>query len=205
VSEIVVDTFLTLDGVMQAPGGPDEDRDGGFEHGGWQVPFTEDAVNQYVADGIEASAGLLLGRRTYEVFAEHFPNVGADAPDAAAAATLTAMPKYVASRSLSTLAWANSVLLGDEVPGAVAKLRAQPGGELHVVGSHDLLRTLVRHDLVDVYRLMIFPVVLGTGKRLFDGGAVPAAFTLTETRATPGGAVYCAYRRAGAVTYGSVG
>lgn len=196
MSEIVVDAFVTLDGVMQAPGGADEDRDGGFEHGGWQVPFTEQAVNDYVEDGIEASAGLLLGRRTYEVFAAHFPTVRDDDPDAAAARRLTAMPKYVASRSLTSLSWQNSTLLGDDVPGAVATLREQPGGEIHVVGSHALLRTLIRHDLVDRYRLMIFPVVLGSGKRLFDGEPVPATFTLTETRATPGGAVYCAYRRA---------
>jgi dihydrofolate reductase len=203
VSEIVVDVFVSLDGIMQAPGNPDEDTDGGFPHGGWQVPYMDQSAVDFVNDGIAATEGLLLGRRTYEVFARHFPAVPADHPDAAAAGKLNAMPKYVASRTLHSAEWENTVLLGADTAGAVARLRARPGGELHVVGSAGLLRTLARHDLVDVYRIMVFPVVLGTGKRLFAEGCHAAAFTLVDSRATDGGALVCTYRRAGEVTYGS--
>ncbi|MFG1849115.1 dihydrofolate reductase family protein [Micromonospora carbonacea] len=205
MSEIVVDAFVTLDGVMQAPGSPDEDRDGGFPHGGWQVPYMDRAAVDFVNEGIVACEGLLLGRRTYEVFARHFPVVPADHPDAAAAAALNAMPKHVASRTLRTADWENSTLLGADTLGAIARLRARPGGELHVVGSAGLLRTLVQHDLVDVYRIMVFPVVLGSGKRLFAEAARAAAFSLVDSRATAAGALVCTYRRAGEVTYGSHG
>ncbi|OLF12777.1 hypothetical protein BLA60_05760 [Actinophytocola xinjiangensis] len=203
MSTIVVDAFLSLDGVMQAPGDPDEDRDDGFPHGGWQAPHLDDAITGFIGEGIAATEALLLGRRTYEKFAAHWPNVPDDHPEATGARTLDAMPKYVASRTLSGLDWQNSVLLGADVPGAVAALRARPGGEIHVVGSAVLLRTLLRHDLVDRYRLMIFPVVLGSGKRLFEQGCAPGGLTLTESRVTPGGALICDYRRTGPVTYGS--
>lgn len=205
MSEIVVDTFVTLDGIMQSPGSPDEDRDGGFLHGGWQVPYMDRAAVDFVNAGIAATEGLLLGRRTYEVMARHFPAVPADHPNAATAARLTAMPKYVASRTLKAMTWENSVLLADDVAAEVARLRAEPGGELHVVGSSGLLGTLARHDLVDVYRVMMFPVVLGTGKRLFADGAQPAAFTLVDSQTTDSGALICTYRRAGEVAYGSHG
>jgi dihydrofolate reductase len=198
VSKIVVDTFVTLDGVMQAPNGPDDDRDGDFPHGGWQVPHSDEAIDAFIGAGIAQTTGLLLGRRTYEAFAAHWPNVPGES-----ARTLNELPKYVASRTLDTVEWQNSTLLGADVPRAVAELRARPGGEIHVVGSGDLLQTLIRHDLVDVYRLMVFPVLLGTGKRLFGEGTGPAGLTLVETRTTDKGAIICVYQRAGDVTYGS--
>ncbi len=205
MSRIVVDSFLTLDGVMQAPGGPDEDREGGFPHGGWQVPLFDEQVGEFVGQGIEHTEGLLLGRTTYEIFAEHWPNVPEDNPDAGIATVLNALPKYVASRTLTSVQWQNSTLLGADVLAAVAKLREQPGGEIHVIGSGDLIQTLIRHDLVDEYRLIVFPLLLGTGKKLFADGTVPTGLELVEARSTPRGAVLCVYRRAGEVTYGSFG
>jgi dihydrofolate reductase len=205
MSKIVVDTFLTIDGVMQAPGAPNEDVDGGFPHGGWQVNHLDEAMGEFVGAGIAQTTGLLLGRRTYEIFAAHWPRVPEDHQDAEIGRVLNSLPKYVASRTLTALEWQNSTLLGDDVPAAVAKLREQPGGEIHVIGSGDLVQTLIRHDLVDEYRLMIFPVVVGTGKRLFAGGAVPATFTLVESRSTPAGAVICVYQPAGELVCGSFG
>ncbi|MGH3762256.1 dihydrofolate reductase family protein [Actinophytocola sp.] len=203
MSKIVIDSFLTLDGVLQAPGGPEEDRDGGFTHGGWQAPLFDEECGAYIGEGFARIEGLLLGRKTYEIFAGFWPHVSDDHDDAAAAQALNALPKYVASRTLKSVEWQNSSLLGDDVPGAVAKLREQEGGEIHVMGSGDLIQTLLKHDLVDELSLMIFPVVLGTGKRLFGEGTVPAAFELAESRTTPSGVVICVYRRAGEVTYGS--
>ncbi|MCT2587380.1 dihydrofolate reductase family protein [Actinophytocola gossypii] len=203
MSTIVVSTFLTLDGVMQAPGGPDEDQSDGFPHGGWQAPHFDEAAGEIVGAWYATSTGMLLGRRTYEIFAGYWPTVGDDSPEAAMAKVLNEMPKYVASRTLSSVDWQNSHLLGDDVPAAVAKLRAEPGGELHVVGSAEFAQTLIRHDLVDEYRLMVFPLVLGTGKRLFGDGTVPGNLALVESRTTPAGAVASVYRRAGEVRYGS--
>lgn len=203
MSTIVVDTFLTLDGVLQAPGGPEEDREGGFAHGGWQAALFDDAVGEFVGEGMARLEGLLLGRKTYDIFAAHWPRVGEGHPDAEIARLFNELPKYVASRTRTSLEWANSTLLGDDVPGAVAKLKEQSGGEIHVIGSGDLAQTLIRHDLVDEYRLAIFPVVLGTGKRLFADGAVPAALRLVESATTSGGVLTCVYRRAGEVSYGS--
>jgi dihydrofolate reductase len=203
MSKIVVDTFLTLDGVLQAPGAPDEDPESGFPHGGWQVPLFDEQVGEFVGEGIERTEGLLLGRKTYDIFAAHWPNVPDDNPDAEIAKVLNAIPKYVASRTRKAVDWQNSTLLGADVPGAIAKLRAQPGGEIHVIGSGDLAQTLIRHDLVDEYRLITFPIVLGTGKRLFADGAVPTGLELVECRSTPSGAILAVYRRAGEVTYGS--
>ncbi|HEX2133310.1 MAG TPA: dihydrofolate reductase family protein [Actinophytocola sp.] len=204
MSTIVISTFLTVDGVMQAPGGPDEDRAGGFAHGGWQAPHFDHAAGEIVDSWYATADGMLLGRRTYEIFAGFWPHVPDDSPEASMAKRLNAMPKHVASRTLSTLDWQNSQLLGDDVPAAVAALREQPGGELHVVGSGDLAQTLIRHDLVDEYRLMVFPVVLGSGTRLFGDGTVPGGLTLVDSRTTPAGAVASVYRRAGEVTYGSL-
>jgi dihydrofolate reductase len=203
MSKIVVDSFLTVDGVLQAPGGPEEDRESGFPHGGWQVPYFDAECGAYIGEGFARIDGLLLGRKTYDIFASHWPHVGDDHPDADAGRALNALPKYVASRTLRSVDWQNSSLLGDDVPAAVAKLREQDGGEIHVMGSGDLIQTLLSNDLVDELSLMIFPVMLGTGKKLFGEGTVPAAFTLTESRTTPSGVVICRYQRAGEVTYGS--
>jgi dihydrofolate reductase len=203
MSKIVVDSFLTIDGVLQAPGGAEEDREAGFPHGGWQVPLFDEECGAYVGEGFSRIEGLLLGRKTYDIFAGFWPQVGDDHENADAARALNSLPKYVASRTLTSVDWQNASLLGDDVPGAVAKLREQPGGEIHVMGSGDLIQTLLNHDLVDELSLLIFPVVLGTGKKLFGEGTVPAAFTLAESRTTPSGVVICRYQRAGEVTYGS--
>jgi dihydrofolate reductase len=203
MSKIVVSTFLSVDGVMQAPGGPSEDWEGEFELGGWQVPLLDDAAGEINGEWLATAEGLLLGRRTYEIFAGHWPRIGDDHPHAEVARQLNGMPKYVASHTLHTLSWHNSTLLGDDVPRAVASLRERPGGDLHVIGSGRLIQTLMRHDLVDEYRLMTFPVLLGSGKRLFADGTTPAGLRLVESRTTPAGAIACVYRRAGEVRRGS--
>lgn len=205
MSRIVIDTFLSIDGVMQAPGAPNEDVDGGFPHGGWQVNHFDEAMGQFVGSGMASTEGLLLGRKTYQIFAGHWPKVAEDHPHEETARILNSIPKYVASRTLTGVEWQNSTLLDGDVAAAVATLREQPGGEIHVIGSGDLAQTLMRHDLVDEYRLMIFPVVIGTGKRLFADGAVPATMALVESRTTPAGAVICVYRPAGELVCGSFG
>ena len=199
--KLVVGTFLTLDGVMQAPGGPDEDRDGGFRHGGWLVPYFDERFGEIMAEWTLRAGAFLLGRRTYEIFAGSWPN--ADPADEIAAA-LNTRPKLVASRTLQRVEWNNSTLLQGDVAGAVARLKARDGGEIQVHGSGGLLQTLLRHDLVDTLRIWHFPVVLGTGKRLFGEGTIPRAFTLVDREATPAGAVLHVYERAGDPRYGEV-
>jgi len=200
MAELVVGTFLSLDGVMQGPGGPDEDRSGGFDHGGWLVPHFDDDLGQAMVAWIEEADGLLLGRRTYEIFAGHWPRVADDDP---IAAKLNSVTKYVASTSLTSVEWANSTLLTGDVAGEVAALKRRAPGEIQVHGSGDLLQTLLRHDLVDEYRLRIAPVVLGSGKRLFGEGTVPVGLELVEATTTSTGVAMHTYRRAGAVEYGS--
>ncbi len=200
--KLVAGTFTSLDGVMQAPGGPDEDRDGGFEHGGWLVPFFNDKLVEIMTDWVDVAGGFLLGRRTYEIFAASWPN--STDPDDRIAAALNRRPKYVASRRLDTVEWHNSVLLEGDVVEAVRKLKDQDCDEIQVHGSSDLLQTLLRHDLVDTLRIWQFPVVLGTGKRLFGEGAIPAAFELVETQLSTTGAVLHVYERAGDLRYGIV-
>ena len=198
--QLVVGTFLTLDGVMQAPGGPDEDRDGGFPHGGWLVPYFDERLGEIMAEWTMRAGAFLLGRRTYEIFAGSWPNATDPADEIANA--LNTRPKFVASRTLDTVEWNNSTLLRGDVAGEVAKLKAQDGGEIQVHGSGGLLQTLFRHDLVDVLRLWQFPVVLGTGKRLFGAGAIPRGFRLVDTQVSTTGAVLHVYERAGEVKYG---
>ena len=198
--KLVVGSFVTLDGVMQAPGAPEEDRSGGFAHGGWLVPYFDDRMGELAACWSEAADALLLGRRTYEIFAAHWPHVGDEDP---IAAKLNRVRKYVASRTLRRLDWDNSVLLGDDVAAEVARLRREPGGELQVAGSGELIQTLLRHDLVDEFRLWVFPLVLGRGKRLFGDGAMPSALTLTDTITTRTGVAIHLYRRVGKPDYGS--
>ena len=198
--KLVVGTFLTVDGVMQAPGGPDEDREGGFEHGGWSVNYWDDVMGQIITESTLQGDALLLGRKTYEIFAAHWPNVGGDDP---IAAKLNSMPKYVASRTLEKVTWNNSTLIKGDVAEAVADLKKQPGGAIQVTGSGDLIQTLMEHDLVDEYQLWVFPVVLGEGKRLFAGGAVPAALKLADTKTSSTGVAIQTYERAGAIQFGS--
>lgn len=176
--ELVVTTFLTLDGVMQAPGGPEEDPSGGFEHGGWSVKYWDDVMAQQMGEVMGKPFELLLGRKTYEIFAAHWPH----ATDDQGAEPLNRARKYVASRTLTTVDWSNSTLLEGDVGEAVAKLKRESGPEIQVHGSWNLIQTLMKHDLVDRYILWIFPVVLGTGKRLFSEGAVPAGMRLQTPR-----------------------
>jgi dihydrofolate reductase len=202
VSKLVVTTFVTLDGVYQGPGGPEEDRSGGFEQGGWLVPHFDEATGAFVGEVFGHASSFLLGRRTYEIFAGYWPHV-TDESDPVASA-LNRLPKYVASRSLEKAEWQYSTVIRD-VATEVAALKEQAGGELQVHGSGNLIRTLLEHDLVDLYNLLIFPVVLGAGKRLFPEGVTPAGLRLTQSRTTEKGVVILSYERAGKPTYGTVG
>jgi dihydrofolate reductase len=202
VRKLVVGTFLTLDGVMQAPGGPDEDRDGGFPHGGWLVPFFDEKFLGIMTEWTLRAGAFLLGRKTYEIFAASWPNSTDPADEIAGA--LNNRPKFVASKILEEVHWSNSTLLKGEVAEAVAKLKEQEGGEIQVHGSGGLVQTLLQHDLVDTLRLWMFPVSLGTGKRLFGEGTIPRSFKLVETQSTPAGAVLLVYERAGELKYGEV-
>lgn len=200
--KLVVGTFVTLDGVMQAPGGPDEDREGGFEHGGWLVPFFDEKFSQIMAEWTKEAGAFLLGRKTYEIFAGSWPK--ATDPGDEIATALNSRPKFVASRSLSSLEWNNSHLLEGEAAEAVARLKEQDGGEIQLHGSGNLLQTLLRHDLVDTLRIWHFPVVVGKGKRLFGEGTIPASFRLVEAQQTTTGAVLHVYDRAGPLRHGEV-
>ena len=202
MSKLVVTTFVTLDGVYQAPGGPEEDRSGGFEQGGWLVPHFDDTTGAFMGEVFGRAGSFLLGRRTYEIFAGYWPQVSDQNNPVASA--LNRLPKYVASRTLEKVEWEHSTLIRD-VPTEVAALKEQPGGELQVHGSGNLIQTLIAHDLVDVYNLLTFPVVLGAGKRLFPEGVTPAGLRLTQSQTTAKSVVIASYERAGKPTYGTVG
>jgi len=200
--KLVVGTFTTLDGVMQAPGGPDEDRDGGFRHGGWLVPYFDEKFVEIMTDWTKRAGAFLLGRKTYEIFAGSWPKSTDPADEIANA--LNTRPKFVASRTLDTLAWNNSHLLKGDVAEEVAELKAQEGGEIQVHGSSNLVQTLLKHDLVDTLRIWQFPVVLGTGKRLFGEGTIPRSFRIVDTQMNTTDAVLHVYERAGGLKYGEV-
>lgn len=200
--KLVVGAFTSLDGVVQAPGGPDEDRDGGFPHGGWLVPYFDERFGQVMTEWTKRAGAFLLGRRTYEIFAGSWPNATDPADEIATA--LNTRPKFVASRTLEEVSWNNAHLLEGDVVEGVEQLKVQDGGEIQVHGSGVLLQTLLKHDLVDTLRIWQFPVVLGTGKRLFGEGAIPVAFRLVESQQTPAGAVLHVYERAGKLRYGEV-
>ena len=200
--KLVVGTFLTLDGVMQAPGGPNEDREGGFRHGGWLVPYFDEKFAEIMTEWTKRAGAFLLGRKTYEIFAASWPKSTDPADEIATA--LNTRPKFVASRTLDKVVWNNSQLLKGDVAEEVAKLKAQEGGEIQVHGSGDLLQTLLRHNLIDTLRLWEFPVVLGAGKRLFGEGTIPGSFRLVDTQQTTTGAVLHVYERAGGLKYGEV-
>jgi len=188
---IVVSEFLTLDGVMQAPGDPNEDRSGGFDKGGWQLAYFDDIFGSVMMDAFAATGGMLLGRLTYENFAAHWPKQPADDP---LAATMNGLEKYVVSTTLTEpLAWQNSTLIKDDVAGEVAKLKQGSGKEIQVIGSGELVQDLIRHDLVDAYRLMIHPLVLGTGKRLFRDGTAPTNLRLVDSKPTTTGVLILTY------------
>jgi dihydrofolate reductase len=201
VLKLVVAMFSSLDGVMQSPGGPDEDRDDGFEHGGWVAPFVDDLLGQ--DDDGEELAALLLGRKTYDIFAASWPQVGDENP---VATRFNRVPKYVASRTLDQPTWHNTTVLTGDLAGAVAELKGQPGdGELQVHGSGELVQVLLRHDLVDELRLKVLPVLIGSGKRLFGDGTLPRGLALTKTTTTPAGVTMSTYVRDGDLRTGFYG
>jgi dihydrofolate reductase len=199
--KLIVLSFITLDGVMQAPGGPEEDSTGGFEHGGWVAGYFDDFLGKVMDGQMSKPFDLLLGRKTYEIFAAHWPYVDTD--DDPIAAGINKAKKYVASRTLTRLDWSNSELLKGDVATAVKKLREQNGPEIQVHGSGNLIQTLLKHDLVDELRLKIFPITLGRGKRLFAEGTIPAGFKLLASEASPSGVIVATYVRAGEVKTGS--
>ncbi|GAA2776869.1 dihydrofolate reductase family protein [Saccharopolyspora taberi] len=200
--KLLVTAFLSLDGVVQAPGGADEDRDGGFACGGWAVPHFDEQLIRRMADLTEQAEVLLLGRKTYEIFAEAWPLAAADDP---IGAKLNSMPKRVASRTLKSVSWQNSALLAGDVVEAVRALKRDGGGEIQVHGSGQLVQTLLRHDLVDEFHLLFFPVLVGSGKRLFAGGTVPAGLRLVESETSATGVLIGRYARHGDLELGSMG
>lgn len=198
---LTLHTFLTLDGVLQAPGGPGEDDTGGFTHGGWSFPYDDDDFGTAMTGWFEHADAFLLGRKTYEIFVAYWPQA-ADESDPIAN-KLNTLPKYVASTTLGSVDWQNSSLLSSDVVTAVAKLKEQPGDELQVHGSGALAQTLIAHDLVDEYRLLYFPVHLGSGKKLFEDGLPAAALRLLSCSTTSTGVVIATYEPAGPVQHGS--
>ena len=197
--KLTLHTFLTLDGVLQAPGGPDEDPDGHFEHGGWSFPYGDEDFGKAMDGWFAHADAFLLGRKTYEIFASYWPKV----TDAGGVPfKLNTLPKYVASTTLESFDWQGSRLLRGDVVEAVTELKKEPGDELQVHGSGDLAHTLIEHDLVDEYRLLYFPVHLGTGNKLFRDGAKAAALTLVSATTTASGVILATYRPDGALRYG---
>jgi dihydrofolate reductase len=193
MSKVVVVNFVSLDGVMQSVLSAEEDQDGGFVRGGWVLPYVDDTVSAAMSDATTRAAGLLLGRRTYEIFAATWPQ--ADESDPAVAA-MNRLPKYVASRTLRSGDWNETRVLGDDVPAAVAELRSRPGGDIVVFGSGQLIQTLIEHSLVDEYRLLVFPLVLGSGKRMFPEGGTPADLQLVDAVTSSSGVIVATYRPA---------
>ena len=200
---LTLTTFITLDGVVQAPGGPDEDTSGAFTHGGWVVPYLDDDMGQAMNAFFAEAEAFLLGRRTYEIFAASWPTM-AD-PNDPVATSLNTLPKHVASRTLREVSWEGSTLLVGDLVTEVAELKRRPGRELQIHGSGGMAQTLIRHGLIDEYRLLTYPVVLGTGKRLFGEGAKPSALEHVDHRSTSTGGSIDVYTTAGEPTYGAVG
>ncbi len=198
---LTLHTFVTLDGVMQAPGGPAEDPDGRFAHGGWSFPYGDQDFGTAMTGWFENADAFLLGRKTYEIFRSHWPHV-TDPGDPIAGA-LNTLPKYVAATTLSSVDWRGSTLLGGDVAAEVAKLKERPGNELQVHGSGGLAQTLIEADLIDEYRLLTFPVHLGAGKKLFRDGAPAAALRLIDATTTSTGVIIARYAPDGPARYGS--
>jgi len=196
--ELIVQSFVTLDGVMQAPGGPEEDPSGSFEHGGWSFGYWDDRMPEVMAEAFSKPFDLVLGRRTYEIFAAHWPR-----SDEPAAGVLNSATKHVASTTLSDLEWENSRLIEPDVPSGVRSLKGEDGPELQVHGSATLIQTLLAERLVDELRLWIFPVVLGKGKRLFGDGAVADGLELVSSETSSSGVILTAYRAGAEIKSGS--
>ena len=196
---LIVSTFLTLDGVMQAPGGPEEDDSGGFEHGGWSVNYWDDLMGEVKTEEFNVPFDMLLGRRSYEILGAFWPS----APEEAGGKPLNDATKFVASRGRPALEWEPSVLIEGDAAEGVAELKETDGPELQVHGSGNLIQTLMRHGLVDEYRLWVFPLVLGSGKRLFADGTIPAGLKLVDNKVSTTGVVVGTYESAGEVITGS--
>ena len=197
--KLIVNAFMTLDGVVQAPGGPGEDDSGGFAYGGWSVNYWDEQMGQVMGEAMGVPFDLVLGRKTYDIFAGYWPNAG----DEPGAKLLNDATKYVASRSRPALEWSNSELIDGDVAEGIAALKRGDGPELQVHGSGNLIQTLLRHNLVDSYRLWVFPLVLGSGKRLFADGTIPAGLKLVDSTISSTGVVIGTYEPAGEVVTGS--
>ncbi|MBK9207267.1 MAG: dihydrofolate reductase family protein [Anaerolineales bacterium] len=195
--KIVVLEHISLDGVIQAPGGPDEDTDSGFAHGGWIAPYSDATLGTALRKQMNMPFDLLLGRKTFDIWAPYWPQHGDIWPGANSAT------KFVASNTITSSEWQPSVFLSGDVAEKVAKIKQQPGPDLHVWGSSNLIQALIKHDLVDVFWLMIYPITLGSGKRLFADGTLPMAFKVTESIISPNGVIVVNYERAGAITTGN--
>ena len=196
--ELIVNTFLTLDGVMQAPGGPEEDPSGGFEHGGWSFGYWDEQMQSAMGESMSKPFDLVLGRKTYEIFAAHWPH--ADDPGAQ---PLNRAIKHVASTTLAELEWENSKLIVGEVAAGVRALKEEDGPELQVHGSANLIQTLLEDGLIDEFRVWIFPLVLGKGKRLFDGGTAPEGLELASSQVSSTGVIMATYRSGAEIKGGS--
>lgn len=194
--KVIALEFITLDGVIQAGGAPEEDTSGGFTYGGWQVPYSDDVIGTIMNRQMTLPFDLLLGRKTFEIWEPYWPR-HADMWHGVMTAT-----KYVASNTLTSSEWQPTVFLSGDIAEKVSQLKQQPGPDLHVYGSANLLQTLMKHDLVDEFWLKIYPLTLGIGKRLFAGGTIPAAFKVTDNQISPNGIIIVNYERAGAVTTG---
>jgi dihydrofolate reductase len=200
--KVTTTTFVSVDGVMQGPGGAEEDRTGGFERGGWLVPHFDDETGQFIDEIFRRVDAFLLGRRTYEIFAGSWGQM-ADPGANPVAVALNTLPKYVASTTLTDPAWANTTVLSGDVASAIRELKARPGQELQVHGSGTLVRWLLEHDLVDELNLMVFPVIVGDGTRLFPDKGADTAVRLVESRTTPSGVAIQVYRPTGRPEYGT--
>ena len=202
MGKLIVTEFVTLDGVAQAPGGPDEDRDDGFTHGGWQAPLLDEESGRVIFEHARSMDALLLGRKTYEIFADYWPT----APEAMPfTGLLNSAPKYVASRTLAgPLAWQGSTVVAEDLARGITSLKERHD-EIHVIGSLDLVQSLLRFGLVDRLNLWLYPLLLGSGKHVFADGTVPTALRLTESVTHPNGTLQLAYETAGAPTYGNLG
>jgi dihydrofolate reductase len=203
--KLIVQSQITLDGIMQAPGGPEEDPTGGFKYGGWSAGYYDDFLGVVMSEQMARPFDLLLGRKTYEIFAAYWPYVKSDNPDyqIQIASKFNSAKKYVASTTLENLDWNNSALIKGNIVQEIKKLKQQNGPELQVYGSSNLIQTLLKHDLIDVYRLAIYPITLGIGKRLFGEGTIPAGLKLIDSKTSTTGVIVAIYERAGKVKTGS--
>lgn len=195
--KVIVLEHISIDGVIQAPGGPDEDTSGGFARGGWTGPYSDEILGTALKKQMNSPFDLLLGRKTFDIWAPYWPHHADGWP------SVNTATKYVASNTMTSHEWQPSVFLNGDIAEKVARIKQQQGPDLHVWGSGNLLQTLIKHDLVDAFWLMIYPITLGVGKRLFSDGTIPAAFKVTESVLTPSGVIVVNYERAGAITTGS--